>query len=81
MHTLFAKSKEIAQPKKGSPVFLSLWLGGALEWLATDWLGVSLHPALHYFLSRPEFHVDPYGRIHKPTPVAGVLKIGLFLHF
>lgn len=81
IHSLFAQSLNIVTEAKENAMFFSAWSGVAFEWLATEWLGIGFHPAIHYFFSRPEFRIEPYGRVHKPSVVAGVIKIGVFVHF
>ncbi len=78
---VFAESRRVVSPNRATVWTASAWLGITLEWMAADWFGLRLQPALHYLFTRPRFVIDGIGLVYQPAPVAGVFSFGVIFAF
>jgi hypothetical protein len=76
-----ARGFGVTDPSKADPLWLSITPGVVGTWPLGSALSLRLEASGGIPLKRPGFDLDPYGQVHRASPVTGRLSFGPQLHF
>jgi len=76
-----ARGFGVTDPSKADPLWLSITPGVVGTWPLGSALSLRLEASGGIPLKRPGFDLDPYGQVHRASPVIGRLSFGPQLHF
>jgi hypothetical protein len=76
-----ARGFGVTDPAEANPIWLSLTPGLLGHWPLSTRLSLRLEAMAGVPLRRPGFDLEPYGEVHRASPVVGRFSVGPQLHF